>query len=177
MTDTAKPHMGRQHTQESGSGTERDRSHQAANTMRQWADDLAAMADRAPSDSPARTMVARAAEGGHRAADRLEERGIGGMRDELQGFARERPAAFWGGAALAGFALGRLARAGRDQAGQSGQSTSHPDGYPAGQQPDGGPAEQSGQPAQPARPGRSDRPYMSPGIAPDLGPDSLWEEE
>ncbi len=148
MTDTAKPYMGRQHTQDSGSGTAQDRSHQAANTMRQWADDLAAMADRAPTDSPARTMVARAAEGGHRAADRLDERGVGGMRDELQGLARERPAAFWGGAALAGFALGRMAKAGRAQA-------THTDGSHTGQ------------------PGSSGRPYM----APDAAPDGQREEE
>ena len=39
----------------------------------------------------------------------------GGMTEEVQEFARQRPAAFLGGAALAGFAVGRLVRAGRAQ--------------------------------------------------------------
>lgn len=88
---------------------------QAAATVRKWADDLAGMAERAPGDSPARGLVSRAADGGHRAADYLEQRGTGGVAEDLRGFARERPAAFLGGAALAGFALGRVAKAGMAQ--------------------------------------------------------------
>jgi hypothetical protein len=38
--------------------------------------------------------------------------------NDVQDIARERPAAFLGGAALAGFAVGRLAKAGRSQTGR-----------------------------------------------------------
>ncbi|WP_326595205.1 hypothetical protein [Streptomyces sp. NBC_01803] len=87
--------------------------------VRQWADDLAGLADNAPADSPARGMVAQAADRGHRAADYLDERGIDGLIEDVQGFARQRPAAFLGGAALAGFAIGRLVKIGRaDSTGQ-----------------------------------------------------------
>jgi hypothetical protein len=89
-----------------------------AGTVRQWADDLARMAEQAPEDSPAHGIVARAADGGRRATDYLEERGPRGVADDMQGFARQRPAAFLGGAALAGFAVGRLAKAGGSQAGR-----------------------------------------------------------
>jgi hypothetical protein len=89
-----------------------------ASTVRQWADELGGMAGQAPENSPTRTVAARAADGGHRAADYLEERGAGGVVNDVQDIARERPAAFLGGAALAGFAVGRLAKAGRSQTGQ-----------------------------------------------------------
>lgn len=89
-----------------------------AGTVRQWADDLARMAERAPDDSPTRGLVVRAADGGHRAADYLEERGPRGVTDDVQGFANRRPAVFLGGAALAGFAVGRLAKGGGSQAGR-----------------------------------------------------------
>lgn len=95
-------------------------AHRTAGAVRQWADDLAGLADNAPADSPARSLVAQAADGGHRAADYLDEHGVGGLIEDMQGFARRRPAAFLGGAALAGFALGRIVKLGRaDAADQS----------------------------------------------------------
>jgi hypothetical protein len=62
--------------------------------------------------------VSRAADGGHRAADYLTEHGVGGTVEQMQDVARRRPVTFLGGAALAGFAVGRLAKAGRAQAEQ-----------------------------------------------------------
>ncbi|MGP3969918.1 hypothetical protein [Streptomyces sp. 6N223] len=109
----AKDQAQRQAQQQAERQTQR-----TAGTVRQWADDLARMAERAPDDSPTREIVARAADGGRRAADYLEDRGPRGVVDDVQGFARQRPAAFLGGAALAGFAVGRLARAGSSQAGR-----------------------------------------------------------
>ncbi|MEV1006606.1 hypothetical protein [Streptomyces sp. NPDC049881] len=91
----------------------RDQERSATGAVRQWADDLATMADRAPEDSPVRGLVARAADSGHRAADYLDENGVEGLAGELRDFAARRPAMFLGGVALAGFAAGRLARAGR----------------------------------------------------------------
>ncbi|GAA4557367.1 hypothetical protein [Streptomyces collinus] len=95
-------------TEEAESQTRR-----GAQVMRQWADDLSGLADSADADSPARSLVTQAADRGYRAADYLDTRGVGGLVDDLQDFARRRPGAFLGGAVVAGFAVGRLAKAGR----------------------------------------------------------------
>lgn len=47
-------------------------------------------------------------------ADQVEERGFDGLVDDVQRFARRRPGAFLLSAAVAGFAVGRLARGARD---------------------------------------------------------------
>ncbi|MFI2369280.1 hypothetical protein [Streptomyces sp. NPDC018833] len=83
-----------------------------ATTVRQWADDLAGMAENASGDSPARSLAAQAADGGHRAADYLDKNGVQGLIGDLQDFGRRRPGAFLGGAVLAGLVVGRLAKAG-----------------------------------------------------------------
>lgn len=80
-----------------------------ASGLRQLADQLDEMAmDRA--DSPARSIVHRLGEGGRRAADYLERQGPEGAMREVQEFARRRPGMFLLGAALAGFAMGRLGK-------------------------------------------------------------------
>lgn len=110
-----------------------------AGTVRQWADDFAGMAQNAPGESPARTLVTQAADGGHRAADYLDKNGVDGLLGDLQKFARRRPGAFLGGAVLAGLAVGRLAKAGKAvRSGDSGRpATSGGDDAlpPAGQAP------------------------------------------
>jgi hypothetical protein len=83
----------------------------AAQALRQWSDDLASMAEGSKPDSPARAIVTRAADGGRRAAGYLDERGFDGAIEELQRFARRRPGVFLAGAALAGLAVGRIAKA------------------------------------------------------------------
>ncbi|CAL9286760.1 hypothetical protein [Streptomyces sp. SudanB52_2052] len=83
-----------------------------AQALRQWADDLSGLADKADGDSPAKTLVAQVADRGHRAADYLDKQGAEGLVQDLQGFARRRPGAFLGAAALAGLVVGRLAKAG-----------------------------------------------------------------
>ncbi|MFF7853878.1 hypothetical protein [Streptomyces sp. NPDC007904] len=83
----------------------------AAGTLRQWADDLAGLADNAKNDSPARSLASQAADRSHRAADYLEKQGVEGLVSDLQGFARRRPGAFLGGALVAGLVAGRLAKA------------------------------------------------------------------
>ncbi|MGW0842826.1 hypothetical protein ACWD26_22250 [Streptomyces sp. NPDC002787] len=83
----------------------------AAN-VRQWADDLAGLAEKADSDSPAQRLIAEVAERGRRAADYVDQQGVEGLVGDVQDFARRRPGAFLGGAALTGFAVGRLAKAG-----------------------------------------------------------------
>ncbi|MGY1584652.1 hypothetical protein [Streptomyces sp. MN13] len=84
-----------------------------AGTVRQWADQLSALADKAEEDSPAKNAVAQAAERGRRAADYLDRRGAEGLVSDVQDFARRRPGLFLGGALLAGFATARLAKAGK----------------------------------------------------------------
>jgi hypothetical protein len=83
-----------------------------AETLRQWADDLSGLADKADGDSFAKTLVAQVADRGHRAADYLDKQGAEGLAQDLQGFARRRPGTFLGTAALAGLVVGRLAKAG-----------------------------------------------------------------
>ncbi|CAL9315507.1 hypothetical protein SUDANB25_05412 [Streptomyces sp. SudanB25_2051] len=97
-----------------------------AGTVRQWADDLESMASNAPGDSPARGLVSQVADGGRRAADYLDQRGIDGLMGELQDFARRKPGAFLGGAVLAGLVAGRLMKAGK--AVSSGGDTGSADG-------------------------------------------------
>ncbi|WP_344631921.1 hypothetical protein [Streptomyces glaucosporus] len=97
-----------------------------ADTIRQWADELSGMAESARSDSPVKSLAAQAADGGRRAADLLENRGAGGLLEGVETFARRRPGAFLVGAALAGFAVGRMAKAGT-KAGHQG-----PDGADGG---------------------------------------------
>ncbi|MBB0247232.1 hypothetical protein FNQ90_24700, partial [Streptomyces alkaliphilus] len=89
-----------------------EQTHRAAETLRRWADDLADMAEHGRDDSPARTMVARTAHRGQRAARYLDHRGVEGVLGDLSRFARRRPGAFLAGAALTGLVVGRLARAG-----------------------------------------------------------------
>ncbi|QIJ65672.1 hypothetical protein [Streptomyces sp. JB150] len=89
-----------------------EQTRRAAGTVRQWADDLAALADNAPGESPARSLVTQVADGGHRAAEYLDQHGVAGMTENLKGFARRRPGAFLAGAALAGLAVGRMGKAG-----------------------------------------------------------------
>jgi hypothetical protein len=96
----------------------------AAGSLRQWADDLAGLAQNAPGDSPARSLTAETADRGHRAADYLDKNGVGGLVEDLQGFARRRPGAFLGGAALAGLCVGRLAKAGKAAQGRPGSGES-----------------------------------------------------
>ncbi|MDT0391035.1 hypothetical protein [Streptomyces sp. DSM 41921] len=107
-----------------------------AQVVRQWADDLSGLAERADADTPAKSLVAQVADRGHRAADYLDSRGVGGLVGDLEDFARRRPGAFLGGAVLAGIAVGRLAKAG----GKANGSGPRPAGEPG--TPGAGPEEQ-----------------------------------
>ncbi|MTE18048.1 hypothetical protein F0L17_02660 [Streptomyces sp. TRM43335] len=101
------------HLKERASKEADTQTRRTADTIRQWADDLAGMAESARSDSPVRNLASQAADSSRRAADLLEEKGAGGLVGEVESFARRRPGAFLAGAALAGFALGRAAKAGK----------------------------------------------------------------
>lgn len=98
----------------------------AAGVLRQWAQDLSELAEKAPGDSPARGVVAQVADRGHRAADYVDKQGAEGIIGDLQNFARRRPGLFLGGALLAGLVAGRLGKvAGKvAQSGDGGQEQS-----------------------------------------------------
>ncbi|MFH9061480.1 hypothetical protein ACH4GM_09740 [Streptomyces coeruleorubidus] len=123
-----------------------EQTRRAAGSLRQWADDLAGLAENAQSDSPARSLAAQAADGGHRAADYLDRQGVDGVLTDVQDFARRRPGVFLGGAVLAGMAVGRLVKAAGKSDGSSertqqpaapdeGQPTALPSGPPPEMQP------------------------------------------
>ncbi|GIN05160.1 hypothetical protein Pve01_68180 [Planomonospora venezuelensis] len=86
-------------------------SRRAAESIRQWADDLSSMSDAAKPDSPVSGMMHQVADGGRRAADYLEQNGLAGVVEEIQSFARRRPGVFLAGALAAGFLAGRIAKA------------------------------------------------------------------
>ncbi|MEU0029795.1 hypothetical protein [Streptomyces sp. NPDC006335] len=98
----------------------------AAGVLRQWAQDLSELAEKAEGDSPARSLVVQVADRGHQAADYMDKQGVEGITDDLQRFARRRPGLFLGGALLAGLAVGRLGKvAGKAaQSGDGGQAQS-----------------------------------------------------
>ncbi|MCZ4124204.1 hypothetical protein [Streptomyces sp. H39-S7] len=73
-----------------------EQTQRMAGTLRQWADDLGSLAQNAPADSPARSLVTQAAGGSHRAAEYLDKQGPAGLVGDLQGFARRRPGAAGG---------------------------------------------------------------------------------
>ncbi|MEU9579807.1 hypothetical protein [Streptomyces chilikensis] len=101
-----------------------EQTRRAAGALRRWAEDFSGLAAHARGDSPARTLVAQAADRGNQAADYLENQGVDGLVSDLEGFARRRPGAFLGGAVLAGMAVGRLARAAKAASGPDGSDGS-----------------------------------------------------
>ncbi|WP_369198274.1 hypothetical protein [Streptomyces djakartensis] len=119
----------------------------AAEVLRQWAQDVAGLAENAPGDSPARSVAGQVADRGHRAADYVDKQGVEGILADVQGFARRRPGLFLGGALLAGLAAGRMGKA-------AGKATQSGDG---GQQ-------QSARTAQSPYPTDPDMPTPEPGV-------------
>jgi hypothetical protein len=63
--------------------------------------------------------VRRAGDQVGRVADHLEQRGVDGVVNDVQDFARRRPGAFLLGCATAGFVTGRLLRGGAAGSGSS----------------------------------------------------------
>lgn len=88
----------------------RSQTRRLAENVRRLADELQEMAHDGKPDSTAAAAMAQLAQGGHRAASHLESRGPDGLVSEVQDFARRRPGLFLAGAAVAGFALGRVGK-------------------------------------------------------------------
>jgi len=100
-----------QQTRERMATEARNQTERASGSLRQWSDELASMAESSKPDSPVRDAVHQIADTGRRAADYLDRRGFEGAVGELQDFARRKPGTFLLGAAVAGFLVGRVAKA------------------------------------------------------------------
>jgi hypothetical protein len=89
----------------------KNQTERASGRMRDWSDELASMAESTKPDSPVREAVHQIADSGRRMADYLDRRGVEGAVSEVQEFARRKPGTFLLGAAVAGFLIGRAAKA------------------------------------------------------------------
>ncbi len=102
-----------------------------ARGFRQLGDEARALAEGRPSDAPnLQEYIWQAAERFQSTADGLsglaggiEERGLEGLVEDVQTFARRRPAAFLMGAAAAGFLIGRVIRGGNSAPPVSGDAS------------------------------------------------------
>lgn len=83
----------------------------AADEMSRTARGLHAAADELEGSPLQQDLLREAADGLKHLSESLEGKSIGAMAREFSDFGRRNPAAFLGGAALAGFALARFARA------------------------------------------------------------------
>jgi hypothetical protein len=91
----------------------RSQADQVAQGVRRVGDQAQALAEgRAEEAGQVANYVRQAGERAHQLADRLDQRGIDGVVNDVQDFARRRPGAFLLGCAAAGFVAGRLIRGG-----------------------------------------------------------------
>lgn len=96
-----------------------DQTRQLADTLARLGDEARALSQGRPEDAATlMPYLSNTADAVYDAADRLyslaadiDDRGMGGMLEDVQEFARRRPGAFLMGAAVAGFGLGRAIRA------------------------------------------------------------------
>ncbi|MFF5638799.1 hypothetical protein [Streptomyces sp. NPDC012825] len=81
-----------------------------AENVRRLSHELRELGDNGKPDSTMADLARRAADGGHRMASHVENRGPDGLVSDLQSFARRRPGVFLAGAALAGFVVARAGK-------------------------------------------------------------------
>jgi F0F1-type ATP synthase membrane subunit b/b' len=107
----------------------RSQADQVANAVRRVGDQAEALAEgRIDEAGNVRDYARQAGDRMHQLADELGQRGIDGVLNDAQNFARRRPGAFLLGCAAAGFVTGRLIRGGaassEDSNGPSGGASS-----------------------------------------------------
>ncbi len=85
-----------------------------AGNLRRLSAEAATMAETGDRSTPLPGLMEQLAQRGAQTADYLEQRGPDGVLAEVRSFARRRPAAFLLGAAVAGFAVGRIGRGAKD---------------------------------------------------------------
>jgi hypothetical protein len=113
-----------------------DQAKRVVQGINRLADELTSMAEHSSEGSPAAGALRQVADTGRQAARYLDERGVGGVLEATQDFARRKPGTFLVGAAVAGFLVGRVVKS---ATGSSGGSTAEPASRPAvGQVPQGG---------------------------------------
>ncbi|MDR6307917.1 hypothetical protein [Pacificitalea manganoxidans] len=95
----------------------------AASEISGIADGLRKAAESMRSGSPQERTFGQIAESLADASDAVRDRDIGELASEVSNFARRNPLAFLGGAALAGFAVTRFAKAGTPQPAVSSPAT------------------------------------------------------
>ncbi|MBN2622018.1 MAG: hypothetical protein JXA83_01560 [Acidimicrobiales bacterium] len=94
-------------------------SEKVAGTLGSWSDQLLALAHGQPDQ--AGDLTAYVDDVGQRVrgmADRIDQRGVEGILDDVQSFARRRPGLFLASAAAVGFAAGRLFRGAGEELGE-----------------------------------------------------------
>lgn len=92
-----------------------EQAQKATDSLRRLGDQVSALAQGRPEDSgPLGRYVQSAADEIQHAAGRMEKRGFEGLMEDTKRFARRRPGAFLGIAAVAGFSIGRLLRGGAE---------------------------------------------------------------
>jgi uncharacterized protein YjbJ (UPF0337 family) len=98
----------------------RSQADQAAQAIRRVSDQAEALAaGRVDEAGNVAEYVRKAGDQVRKVADRVDERGVDGMVDDVQNFARQRPGVFLLGCAAAGFVTGRLLRGGAASSGGS----------------------------------------------------------
>lgn len=134
-------------------GQARTQNDRLADGLRRMSDEFGRMGTDT-AGSPANEVVRRLSDGGHRAADYLQERGPEGLLDDVQEFARRKPGTFLLAAAAAGFLLGRVGRT----AVSASQADDRRSGY---------------QPPQARRPAYDESPTIDFGTATPYGPGTV----
>ena len=82
-----------------------------ASTLHRWGDETQALVDGRPADAGAvGECASQLADKLRQVAGDIEQRGVNGVLEDVQNFARRRPGAFLMGAAVVGFTGGRLLR-------------------------------------------------------------------
>lgn len=121
----------------------------AASGLRGLGDQLRSAVDKSEQPGPAVDLVRQASDRISRVADWLEQREPGQVVEELREFARRRPGAFLGGAAVAGMLFGRLTRT-MTSGGAGGQNDAgaQPGEQPQPASPDGSGPVVAGGPSQ-----------------------------
>lgn len=141
----------------------RGQTQQIAQALRQLGDRATALAEgRSEEAGPLADYARQAASKVSDLAQQVDQRGFEGVIQDVQDFARRKPGTFLLGAAVAGFAVGRLVRGARDADGSStsGQTALAPTDYAV----------------PPATSMYSGDPYASPGLQPALGGVDLREQ-
>jgi hypothetical protein len=105
----------------------RAQSEKLAGSLRQMGTQFQALAEGRPQEAgPVGDYARQAAEGLARYADSLQSKGVDGVLQDAQHFARRRPGTFLLGAAVAGVVVGRLVRNAKGDAVQGQQQLAAP---------------------------------------------------